>query len=227
MKEKNIFFSSVTDPYQPLEKEYGRTRAALEQLQGSGAKIAISTKSDLILRDLDLIRTFPDVRISWSINTLDEDFKAKTDKGASIARRLEAMKKFYEAGVHTTLFISPIFPGISDPIELIEAAKDRCNLVWLENLNLRGSYKPAILELIKENYPELVDLYDRIYNKKDRSYWFELNEKLKDYTSKEGMTYLRDDDSRLSAFGEKPVVVNYFFHEEVRKSSRKENSIEV
>jgi len=137
------------------------------------------------------------------------------------------MKKFYEAGVHTTLFISPIFPGISDPIELIEAAKDRCNLVWLENLNLRGAYKPVIMDLIRENYPELIDLYDRIYNKKDRSYWFELNEKLKEYTAKEGMIYLRDDDSKLAAFGEKPVVVNYFFHEEVRKSSRKANSIEV
>ncbi len=224
---RHLFFSSVTDPYQPLEKEYGRTRAVLEQLKGSGARISISTKSDLIIRDLDLIRTFPDVRVSWSINTLDEKFKAQTDKGASIPRRLEAMKKFYDAGVHTTLFISPIFPGISDPIELIEAAKDRCNLVWLENLNLRGAYKPVIMDLIRENYPELIDLYERIYNKKDRSYWFELNEKLKEYTAKEDMIYLRDDDSKLAAFGEKPVVVNYFFHEEVRKSAKKANSLEV
>ena len=225
---KEAFFGSVTDPYQPLEEKYERTRTLLKQLQGSGVKISIATKSDLVLRDLDLIRSFPGARVSWSINTLDEGFKAQMDRGASIRRRLDAMKKFYDAGVLTTLFISPIFPGISDPIEIIEAAKDRCNLVWLENLNLRGEYKPVILNWIRENHPELTDLYRDIYTKKDRSYWFDLHEKLKEYTAREGMPYLRDDDSRYSAFGEKPVVVNYFFHEEVKRSAKgKGNSIEV
>lgn len=225
---KEAFFGSVTDPYQPLEEKYERTRTLLKQLQGSGVKISIATKSDLVLRDLDLIRSFPGARVSWSINTLDEAFKAQMDRGASIRRRLDAMKKFYDAGVLTTLFISPIFPGISDPIEIIEAAKDRCNLVWLENLNLRGEYKPVILNWIRENHPELTDLYHDIYTKKDRTYWFDLHEKLKEYTAGEGMPYLRDDDSRYSAFGEKPVVVNYFFHEEVKRSAKgKGNSIEV
>ena len=50
---KEMFLSSVTDPYQPIEKKYGRTRAVLEQLAGSGCTVSISTKSDLILRDLD------------------------------------------------------------------------------------------------------------------------------------------------------------------------------
>lgn len=225
---KEAFFGSVTDPYQPLEEKYERTRTLLKQLQGSGVKISIATKSDLVLRDLDLIRSFPGARVSWSINTLDEAFKAQMDRGASIRKRLDAMKKFYDAGVLTTLFISPIFPGISDPIEIIEAAKDRCNLVWLENLNLRGEYKPVILNWIRENHTELTDLYRDIYTKKDRSYWFDLHEKLKEYTAREGMPYLRDDDSRYSAFGEKPVVVNYFFHEEVKRSAKgKGNSIEV
>ena len=52
----------------------------LEMLQGSGARISIATKSDLILRDFDLIKTFPDARVSWSINTLDEDFRAARQK---------------------------------------------------------------------------------------------------------------------------------------------------
>lgn len=56
---KDLFIGSVTDPYQPLEETYRRTRALLEQMQGSGCKITIATKSDLILRDLDLIKTFP------------------------------------------------------------------------------------------------------------------------------------------------------------------------
>lgn len=56
---KELFIGSVTDPYNPQEEIYGRTRALLEQLRGSGAKISIATKSDLVLRDLDLIKVFP------------------------------------------------------------------------------------------------------------------------------------------------------------------------
>lgn len=69
---KELFIGSVTDPYNPQEEVYGRTRALLTELKGSGAKISIATKSDLILRDLELIKSFPDARVSWSINTLDE-----------------------------------------------------------------------------------------------------------------------------------------------------------
>ena len=77
-----IFIGSVTDPYNPQEAEFGRTRALLEQLRGSGAKLSIATKSDLVLRDLDLIREFPDARVSWSINTLDESFREDMDSAA-------------------------------------------------------------------------------------------------------------------------------------------------
>ena len=62
---KEAFFGSVTDCYQPCEAKYKRTRSLLEQLQGSGISISIATKSDLVLRDLDLIRTFPNARVSF------------------------------------------------------------------------------------------------------------------------------------------------------------------
>ena len=91
---KEAFFGSVTDPYQPLEAKYKRTRALLEQLQGSGMKLSIATKSDLVTRDLDLIRTFPDARVSWSINTLDESFKKEMDRAVPVERRIAAMKEF-------------------------------------------------------------------------------------------------------------------------------------
>jgi len=218
---KEAFIGSVTDPYQPCEKEYGRTRALLEQLQGSGVNISIATRSDLVLRDLDLIKTFPNARVSWSINTLGEGFRRQMDRAVSIERRLNAMKQFYEAGVKTTLFISPIFPGITNPKEIISAAKDFCNLVWLENLNLRGDYRVKILNWIHENRPELDGLYKEIYTYNDRSYWYALDEEMKEFTEKNHLSYLRDDDSKRSNFGEPPVVVNYFFHEEVKKSAKK------
>ena len=218
---KEAFIGSACDAYQPLEAKYGRTRALLEQLQGSGISISIATKSDLVLRDLDLIRTFPGARVSFSINTLDEDFRREMDRGVSIERRLAAMKECYDAGVQTTCFISPIFPGITDVTEIMDAAKDQCNLVWLENLNLRGDYRVRILDWIHEHHPELDGLYQEIYSKRSRAYWTELDEKVREYTAREGMPYLRDSDQHRSDFGEPPVVVNYFFHEEVKKSAKK------
>lgn len=118
------------------------------QLQGSGAKISVATKSDLVLRDLDPIKTFPNARVSWSVNTLDESFREDTDNAVSIERRLAAMKIFHDAGVRTTCFISPVFPGIAGIKAIIGRAKDNCNLIWLENLNLRGTFEPQITEYI-------------------------------------------------------------------------------
>ncbi len=218
---KEAFLGSVTDCYQPIEAKYRRTRALLEQLQGSGISISIATKSDLVLRDIDLIRTFPNARVSFSINTVDDGFRKEMDRGASIERRLNAMKELYNNGIQTVCQIAPIFPGITDVKAIIEAVRDRCNLVWLENLNLRGDYRVRILEWIHEKHPELDGLYQEIYSKKSRSYWGELDEEIRQYTRCEGMTYLRDDDGHRSDFGEPPVVVNYFYHEEVRKSAKK------
>ena len=217
---KEIFIGSVTDQYLPQEAEHGRTQALLEQLQGSGARISIATKSDLVLRDLDLIASFPDARVSWSINTLDETFRGDMDRAVSIERRLEAMRRFHEAGVRTTCFISPIFPGITDPKEIILKAKSICNLVWLENLNLRGSFKADVMTYISEKHPDLVPLYDRIYNRRGPGYWGDLDAVMKRFTEEQRLDYVTNDDSMSRPFDAPPIVVNYFFHEKIRKSSR-------
>ncbi|MBQ9003145.1 MAG: radical SAM protein [Eggerthellaceae bacterium] len=217
---KEAFIGSVCDAYQPLEKKHGRTRALLEQLQGSGISISILTKSDLVLRDLDLIKTFPNARVSWSVNTLDEGFRRQMDRAASIERRLEAMRQFYEAGVTTVCQLAPIFPGITDVKAIIEAVQGRCNLVWLEDLNLRGDYRARIIEWVHANHPELDGLYRDIYSKRDRSYWAALDDELRTWCAERGLEYLRDDDSHRADFGEPPVVVNYFYHSEVKKSAK-------
>lgn len=221
-KDKELFIGSVTDPYNPQEEIYERTKALLTELKGSGAKLSIATKSDLILRDLELIKTFPNARVSWSINTLDEDFRADMDCAVSIERRLAAMKAFHDAGIRTTCFISPIFPDITDVKAIIERAKEQCNLIWLENLNLRGSYKTVIMEYIREKYPRLLPLYHEIYDKNNRSYWTELDKELKSYAEKAGLDYITNDDSLMRDFNAPPVIVNYFYHEQIKKSARKE-----
>lgn len=218
---KELFFGSVTDPYNPQEETYLRTRTLLEQLQGSGIKLNIQTKSDLVLRDLDLIKTFPDARVGFSINTLDEGFKNDMDKAVSIEIRIAAMKQVHDAGVRTTCFISPIFPGITNVSAIIDKVKKQCNLVWLENLNLRGSYKVVIMDYIKQKYPELIPLYDEIYQYGSRLYWESLDSSIRNYAKENGLEYVRDDDSMKHPFDAPPVIVNFFYHEEIKKSAKK------
>ncbi len=219
---QQVFVGSVCDPYMPEEAEYGRTRALLEELVGSGMEVSIQTKSDLVLRDIDMISQLPGARVGLSINTLDEGFRSDMDAAVPLARRLAAMKELHNAGIRTTCFISPIFPGITDAPAIIEAARDRCNLVWLENLNLRGGYKADILGYIAEKRPELVPLYDAIYQKGDRTYWRELDAEVRAYADRESLEYVRDDDTMRRPFDVPPTIVNYFFHEEVKKSAKKE-----
>ncbi|MDD4510390.1 MAG: radical SAM mobile pair protein B [Oscillospiraceae bacterium] len=221
---KGVFIGSVTDPYNPYEETYGRTRALLTELQGSGAEISIATKSDLVLRDLDLIKTFPNARVSWSINTLDESFKTDMDEAVSIGRRLDAMKAFHDAGVRTTCFISPIFPGITDVKEIIQRAKEQCNLIWLENLNLRGSYKSVILDYIQKKHPSLLPLYREIYTRNDRRYWKLLDAELRAYAAQIGLAYVTNDDSMTRPIDAPPVIVNFFYHEQIKKSARKDGA---
>ena len=107
---QRVVIGSVTDGYNPQEEVFQNTRKLLEQLRGSGADILICTKSDLVVRDLDLLKELGQVTVSWSINTLDEAFKDDMDSAVSIERRLSAMKKVYDAGIRTVCFVSPVFP---------------------------------------------------------------------------------------------------------------------
>ena len=90
---QRVVIGSVTDGYNPQEEKFGNTRKLLEQLRDSGADILICTKSDLVVRDIDIIKELGQVTVSWSINTLDEDFKNDMDSAVSIERRIAAMKK--------------------------------------------------------------------------------------------------------------------------------------
>lgn len=218
---KELFIGSVTDPYNPQEEVYRRTRSLLEQLKGSNVKITIQTKSDLVLRDLDLIKSFPDARVGFSINTLDESFKTDMDSAVSIERRIKAMKQVHDAGVRTTCFISPIFPGITEITVIIDRVKELCNLVWLENLNLRGNYKVVIMDYIRKRHPGLMPLYEHIYSKGKRDYWERLDADIRAYAAANGLEYVRDDDSMHRPFLAPPVIVNFFYHEEIKKSAKK------
>ena len=203
---QRIVIGSVTDGYNEHEATYRRTRMLLEQLrgtsaEGTSAEIMVTTKSDLVLRDIDLLKTFPKVTVSWSVNTLDEAFKDDMDDAPSIERRLSAMKTFHDEGIRTVCFVSPIFPGITDVPAIIDRAKDQSDLIWLENLNLRGQFKGDIMRYIADKYPQLVPLLKQICSEND-------------------FPYLRNDLPYGHSKPGKPVIVNYFYHEQIRLNNR-------
>ena len=171
-----------------------------------------------MVRDLDLLREMGKVTVSWSVNTLDEAFRADMDKAVSIERRLDAMKQVYDAGIRTVCFISPVFPGITDFEAIFRRVKDQCDLVWLENLNLRGGFKGEILAYIGEKYPQLVPLYHAIYNKGDRSYFRALEEQAARLAAENDCPFVDNELPYGRAQPGHPVIVDYFYHEEIRGS---------
>lgn len=206
---KSVYLSSVTDCYNQAEEKYCVTRKLLEQLVTINCELGISTKSKLILRDLDLLKQCKHLKVSMSINTLDESFKNDMDNASSIADRLNTLKTLHENGIYTTLFISPIFPGITDCIAIMEKAKDYVDEFWFENLNLRGSFKATILAYIDEKHPQLNDLYKVIYTKGDTSYWMDLAACLEAYCTQNNIRY-----------------VNYFYHAELVKAKLERQAAE-
>lgn len=105
-KGKTMIVGSVTDGYNYFEVKYKRTRVFLEEMQGSGINLIITTKSNLVTRDIDLIKTYPNPLVVWSINTLDEEFKKDMDSAPTIKSRIEAMKQVHDVGIRTTCFFS-------------------------------------------------------------------------------------------------------------------------
>ena len=89
LQGKSVFLSSVTDCYNPFEEKYENTRKILKQLISIDCELNISTKSQLILRDIDLLKQCKNLKVSVSVNTLDEQFKSDMDRASSIGKRLD------------------------------------------------------------------------------------------------------------------------------------------
>ena|GEM_PF-3292419 len=112
----------------------------------------------------------------------------------------------------------PVFPGITDIEAIIRRTKDQCDLVWLENLNLRGGFKSDILSYIEEEHPNLVPLYRQIYTKKDCSYFIDLEKKAEALAQELGCPFTNNWTPYGRAKRGHPVIVDYFYHEEVRNT---------
>ncbi|UYP48245.1 hypothetical protein NEF87_004530 [Candidatus Lokiarchaeum ossiferum] len=167
---KELLLSSVTDPYLPLEKQHENTRKILTHLKDTNGKISILTKSQLVLRDLDLFKKFKNIEVGVSLNTLDSKFARKIEPFASRPiDRLKALEQIHQAGIKTYVFISPIFPKITNFQEIMEYSANYADSFMFENLNYRPHNVGRIYDIIQETRPELLDFYKTL--RKDQSYW--------------------------------------------------------
>lgn len=119
-RSAEVIISTVTDPYQPLEQEYGITRACLETLATATSPLRVSllTKSDLVTRDIDVLRDLEDVEVGMTLTTTDDDVSRRYEPGASPAsRRLAALTRLSHAGLRTWAFVAPVLPYHSDSYE--------------------------------------------------------------------------------------------------------------
>ncbi len=214
---KTIVISSVTDPYQSCETKYKRTHVLLEQLLDVEVNVIIITKSDLVLRDLNLIKRFEKVTVALSINTLDETFRRDMDCATSIERRIDVLKTLHDAEIPTVCFISPIFPKITNPQKIVLAVKEYCNMIWLENLNLKGANKGRILNYIYKRHNNLLPLYRDIYINNDMSYWQLLDNEIELFANTRHFKYTHD--FALVENCDQLTIVNCFFHDKIASSN--------
>ncbi|MFQ3675139.1 MAG: radical SAM protein [Endomicrobiia bacterium] len=189
--KETIIISSSTDPYLPLEKELKLTRRMLETIKKYNFPVEIITKSDLVLRDIDLLKEFYSsmksgfnsranffpLKVSISISTLDEKLSSLLEPNAPPpTKRLEVVKILKDEGILSGIYLMPVIPFITDSekqIELvIKTAKDYgAEYVIPSSLSLyetfdgnRNSCKFIFYKFLETHFPSLISKYDNLYN---------------------------------------------------------------
>ncbi|MDO4575912.1 MAG: radical SAM protein [Planctomycetia bacterium] len=190
LRGKHVLISTVTDPYNPFEKRYGVTRQILEFLaECEDVHVGILTKSDLVLRDRDVLKKIAHVRIMFSMNSLDDTFRKIFEPHAiSPERRRNALKTLHDDGFVTGIFQSPTFPELTDFRALIESVRDISNVFWFENLKLRTLYRTQVLNLVRIHYPELFPLYEYLFlHGGAEGYWAARQAEIEEYCQQRGI----------------------------------------
>jgi DNA repair photolyase len=147
------------------------------------------TKSDLITRDIDLLKQFKKCIAGVSLSLLNDSIRREVEPFASpVEKRINAVKQLKEVGVRTFIFISPMFPELTDWKGIIIKTKKFVNEYWFENLNLYPSLRDNIFQWLKNNYPKLVKKYKEIYFTKN-NYWDQIEKEIKDYGNKNNLNF--------------------------------------
>jgi DNA repair photolyase len=177
LKRGMVLLGSVTDAYQPIEKKYQVTRKLLEVLLRHNWPISILTKSDLVLRDIDLLRQFKECEVGFTITTLDEKArKVFEPRSASSQQRLKALGTLHPTGICTYCFIGPILPGITDLRLILTAIQGKVDFIMAETLNMRCGNREDVQEALRRKFPQLLPLYKSGLSKK---YWEKVEKELR------------------------------------------------
>ncbi|NJD53594.1 MAG: radical SAM protein [Candidatus Methanoperedens sp.] len=166
IKKKGVVgLGTVTDPYQPAEKKYEITRRCLELLSLHDFPVCIQTKSSLVLRDMDLLKSFSNIEVGVTLTALDERVREKLEPGASaVEERLHALKELSKNGINTWVFLGPVMPHITDVDALIDAiARVKPKYVLVDRLRLKEGVRERVREFISGFKPDLLGDYERIF----------------------------------------------------------------
>lgn len=165
---------AMSDPYQPLEKELRLTRRCLELINEYGFGLAIQTKSDLILRDLDLLKSISRKTkcvVQITLTTSDEDLCRILEPGVcTTKRRIEVLRILKEEGISTLVWMTPILPFLNDTKENIEGILDACareKVYGIMNfgigLTLRDGDRQYFYRKLDHHFPGLKQRYVETY----------------------------------------------------------------
>ncbi|MCP4633077.1 MAG: radical SAM protein [candidate division Zixibacteria bacterium] len=141
-----IALSTVCDPYQPLEKKYELSRRCLELISSEGWPVSVQTRSPLVLRDIDILKSIEDCTVGVSITTIDDKVRKVFEPNTpSIEKRLETLKRLKKEGLRTFAFTGPLLPG--EPDKLVDELIPLVDFVFTDKLN----YSRKIRKLLIEN----------------------------------------------------------------------------
>ncbi|WP_025695010.1 SPL family radical SAM protein [Paenibacillus durus] len=164
-----VMIGTATDPYQPVESRTKLTRKCLLVLAKYGIRTSVTTRSPLILRDLDLLENMHTLSVNISINTLNDGLARRLEPESPLpSKRLDTVQKLTERGIRTAVFIAPILPFLTDePGELealFAAAADLgAESVMTSLLRLSRDVKGWYFRTLKEQFPDKLELYRRLY----------------------------------------------------------------
>ena len=156
-----IAIGTNTDPYQPVEKRLGITRSILEVLWAARHPVAIVTKSNLVLRDLDILAPMAEAklaRVLVSVTTLDPSLARKMEPRAPRpGLRLETIRRLADSGVPTGTLAAPMIPGLNDDeLEAILEAAARAGATSAGYILLRLplEVKALFIEWLEVHFPD-------------------------------------------------------------------------
>jgi DNA repair photolyase len=171
---EHIAIGTATDPYQPAEREYGVTRACLEELAGrEGLSVSLITKSNQIVRDIDLFKRIAE-RSELSLNITVTTLRARMarllePRAPRPDLRLAAVRQLREAGLAVGVSACPLIPGITDgegELERVAAAAKEAGAQWFFTnvLFLMPSSAKQFLPFVREKFPKLAKQYEQWYS---------------------------------------------------------------